>query len=373
MSRFDRIEARMPRLLTEIADPRVPDYFDIVVSRTGRSRQRPAWTFPERWLPMSVVSVASTRRNVPWMAVAVALVAIALVAGALLVGSVRIRPTLPAPFGPAGPGLVIHEAGGDIVAVEPATGASRVLVAGSETDTAPRWSPDGTRFAFRRSEADGRTTVWVVDADGSDAVAVTGPLHGVSDHLFSPDGDHLLITSTLGSQQVITIVDVADGSTRDVRVDGSASLPSFRPPAGDAFVFVTGIRWSTEGQGLAVYDMATGTTRTIVEPIPGAEIVGRPEYSPDGSRLAFAVWAPSEDVTSHVIVADADGSDQRRLPEPPGWCCDATPTWSHDGTRLAITRWYDNPAREVIAVVPWATGLVEQEFDVPGLYRGVIS
>jgi hypothetical protein len=151
MSRFDRIETRMPQLLTEIADPREPDYFETVVGRTRRSRQRPAWTFPERWLPMSLVSVASTRRSVPWMAIALALVAIALLAGALLVGSARLRPTLPAPFGPAGPGLVIHEAGGDIVAVDPATGTSTTLVAGSETDTAPRWSPELRRRRRHRA------------------------------------------------------------------------------------------------------------------------------------------------------------------------------------------------------------------------------
>jgi dipeptidyl aminopeptidase/acylaminoacyl peptidase len=370
MSRFDRIETRMPQLLTEIADPREPDYFETVVGRTRRSRQRPAWTFPERWLPMSLVSVASTRRSVPWMAIALALVAIALLAGALLVGSARLRPTLPAPFGPAGPGLVIHEAGGDIVAVDPATGTSTTLVAGSETDTAPRWSPDGTRFAFRRSEADDRTTVWVADADGSDAAAVTEPLHFVSDHLFSPDGQQLLIMSTPGGRQAITIVDLTDGSTRDVGVD--ASLPSFRPPAGDAFVFVTGTRWSSEGQGLSVYDMASGTIQTIVEPIPYGEIVGRPEYSPDGSRLAFAVWVPSKNINSHVIVANADGSNQRPWSLGNGVCCEAAPTWSNDGTRLALTRWYD-PMREVVAVVPWAMGGVGQEFDVPGMYRGVVS
>jgi Tol biopolymer transport system component len=175
-----------------------------------------------------------------------------------------------------------------------------------------------------------------------------------------------------GPDQVIQVVDLADGSTRNVSVDVSASLPSFRPPDGDAFVFVTGIRWSTEGQGLAVYDMATGTIQTIVEPIPGAEIVGRPEYSPDGSRLAFAVWVPDKNTMAHIIVANADGSDQRPWSLGNGVCCEATPTWSNDGTRLALTRWYD-PMREVIAIVPWATGGVGQEFHVPGMYRGVVS
>ena len=37
---------------------RRPDYRDDLIRRTARTRQRPAWTFIERWLPMSVITVA---------------------------------------------------------------------------------------------------------------------------------------------------------------------------------------------------------------------------------------------------------------------------------------------------------------------------
>jgi Tol biopolymer transport system component len=373
VSTFDRIEAGMPQLLADLADQRMPDYLDTVVSRTAGSRQRPGWTFLERWLPMSVVAVASRRRSVPWMAVVLALALIALVAGAILIGSGRLPRSLPAPFGPADAGLVIYETGGDIVAADPATGTTTTLVGGGWIDSAPRWSPDGSRFAFRRVEGDGRETVLVAAADGSGATTISsGPVGAVSDYLFAPDGRHLLITSASEGEQSITIIDLTDRSTRELRDDDSVSLPMFRPPNGDEFVFVTGIRWSTQGQGLATFDMGTGAVRTILEPIPGAEIVGRPDYSPDGRQLAFAVWVPAADINSHIIVADADGSNQRPLPQPAGLCCEAAPTWSNDGTRLALTRWYD-PMREVVAVVPWAEGGVGQEFDLPGLYRALIS
>jgi Tol biopolymer transport system component len=373
VSTFDRIEAGMPRLLTELADPRMPDYFDTVVRRTAGSNQRPGWTFPERWIPMSVLTVASRRRAVPWMAVVLAVALIALVAGAILIGSSRLPRSLPPPFGPAGAGLVIYETGGDIVGVDPATGTTTTLVGGRAIDSAPRWSPDGSRFVFRRMEGGGRETVFVAGADGTGVTPVSsGPAGALSDYLFSPDGRHLLMTSASDGEQSIQIIDLADRSTRELRDDDSVSLPTFRPPTGSEFLFVTGIRWSPHGQGLATYDMASGAVRTIVEPIPGAEIVGRPEYSPDGNHLAFAVWIPATNTNSHIIVADADGSDQRRLPQPAGLCCEAAPTWSNDGTRLALTRWYD-PMREVVAVVPWAVGGVGQEFDVPRLYRGLIS
>jgi Tol biopolymer transport system component len=370
---FDRIEAAMPRLLTELAEPRMPDYLDNVVSRTAGSRQRPGWTFLERWLPMSVIALAPPRRHVTRWAILVVLLAIALTAGAILIGSGRPTQPMPAPFGRAAAGLVIYETGGDILTVDPATGTTTTLVAGAASDRAPRWSPDGSRFAFRRVDADGRATVLVADSDGSDIKVITPePLRDVADHLFSPDGTHLLITSSAQAGQVITIADLATGDTRVVEAAGGASLPSFRPPTGSDFLFVTGLRWSRAGQGLATYDMASGAIRTIVEPIPFAEVVGRPDYSPDGAHLAFAVWVPATDTKSHIIVANADGSDQRPLPQPAGICCEAAPTWSNDGTRLAITRWYD-PSGEYVAVVPWDTGGVGKEFGMPGMFRGLVS
>jgi Tol biopolymer transport system component len=373
VSTFDRIEAGMPRLLSELAEPRTADYLDIVASRTAGSRQRPAWSFPERWLPMSVIAVAPMGRHIPRWAFLVALLVIALVVGVILVGTGRPVQPLPAPFGRADPGLVIYDAGGDILTVDPRTGSSTTLVAGSGTDTAPIWSPDGSRFTFRRTEGDGQTTVFVADADGSDIRPVsTAPLRRVTDQSFSPDGGHVLITSSTLDGEIITIADLAGGPIRVVEAPNGASLPSFQPPTGDSFVFVTGVRYSSGGQGLSSYDMASGAIRTIVEPIPFAEIVGRPAYSPDGRHLAFAVWIPTTDTRSHIIVANADGSDQRRLPQPPGLCCEAAPAWSNDGTRLALTRWY-HPTGEYVAVVPWDAGGVGKEFAVPGLFRGLIS
>ena len=56
MSSADRYERRLPTLLEELSAPRTPDYFDDILGQVGRTRQRPGWTFPERWIPMSAVS-----------------------------------------------------------------------------------------------------------------------------------------------------------------------------------------------------------------------------------------------------------------------------------------------------------------------------
>ena len=50
----DRFEKDLPGLLAELAPRAKPDYRDDIVRQTARTRQRPAWMFPERWIPMSV-------------------------------------------------------------------------------------------------------------------------------------------------------------------------------------------------------------------------------------------------------------------------------------------------------------------------------
>src|SRR3954447_16333694 len=98
--RYGRLPIELPDLLTEIAAPRTPDYTDDVLGVTAATRQRPRWTFPERWLPMALIATERlpVRAPIPWRAVAgVALLLLALIAAALLAAGGRR--TLPAPFG----------------------------------------------------------------------------------------------------------------------------------------------------------------------------------------------------------------------------------------------------------------------------------
>ncbi len=56
MSALDRFDRDFAEALADLAGPRTPDYIDDVLVRAVSRRQRPAWTFPERWLPMSVLT-----------------------------------------------------------------------------------------------------------------------------------------------------------------------------------------------------------------------------------------------------------------------------------------------------------------------------
>ena len=51
-------ELDLPVLLDDLYFAGTPDYRDDLVQQIARVRQRPAWTFPERWLPMDFATKA---------------------------------------------------------------------------------------------------------------------------------------------------------------------------------------------------------------------------------------------------------------------------------------------------------------------------
>ena len=58
--------------------------------------------------------------------------------------------------------------------------------------------------------------------------------------------------------------------------------------------------------------------------------VARPRFSPDGSRIAFAIVM--DDQSFQVATMAADGTDLRILTDTPGYA--ETPDWSPDGSWL---------------------------------------
>lgn len=77
----------------------------------------------------------------------------------------------------------------------------RPFTSGPQNDSAPRWSPDGSRLAFTRvTTKDGKPQpgqLWVIPTAGGEARAVTDLAEGAANAAWSPDGKHLaFITGT---------------------------------------------------------------------------------------------------------------------------------------------------------------------------------
>lgn len=143
----ERFERQLPELLTELAAPRTPDYFDDLLGQTARTRQRPAWTFLERWLPMvDIARQPILTPRLPLRTIGLGLLLIGLLLAAVVAIVVGTRPNLPTPFGPAHNGLVAYAKDGDIYTADPVTGVPKAIVIGPETDLRPLWSLDGAHW-----------------------------------------------------------------------------------------------------------------------------------------------------------------------------------------------------------------------------------
>ena len=91
-----RFERDLPALLDDLYVAGTPDYRNELVATTARTSQRPAWTFPERWLPLDLATRRLPFASVPFRAL-IALTLIVILAAAAVLLTVGSRHPLPPP------------------------------------------------------------------------------------------------------------------------------------------------------------------------------------------------------------------------------------------------------------------------------------
>ncbi len=346
MSANDRFERRLPVILDSLAPTRAPEYFDDILGQVDRTRQRPGWTFPERWLPVSALTnrLAVTPRIPIRAAIAVLLLIVGLVVGALLIAGSRQR--VPAPFGLAANGQIVFiDETGAIRAGNPVDGTSSIIVAGSG-NRLPIMSPDGTRLAYLSVN-----DLVVSDPRGGDPVVVaTDGLLGTTYLGWTPDSHRVIAGLSTGK---LVAYEATAGAKPSPMLDSSnvgglhndlADL--FRPPAGDEI-----LEYGSGPQGFGLYrrllnggeQIAVLTTDTTSVPF---STLASPQWSPDGSQIAFSLHPPEDPDRGRAYVVNVDGSGLTRLSrfEPQIAIVDEGHlAWSPDGTRVAFGKWLNDP------------------------------
>jgi Tol biopolymer transport system component len=369
MNPSDRLERDLVTWFADSAAPRVPGYRDDIVRAAARTRQRPRWTFPERWLPMRATALSVQARSVPWRTIGLlaALLLLLALAAAVYVSGQR---HVPAPYGPATNGSIALvarpappadpptrwvEPYGDILAVDPATGHSRVLVGGPTLDGQPVFSRDGTRLAFVRQVEDG-VVLFAADASGGQPVRLTPqPLDSIREVAWSPDGQSVAFSSARGLESDLWIASTDGSAAHRLDLGMSAISPAWRPPDGAEILYVGssspgigpigGYRglWTgddgpdpSSATGMALYRVRPdGTGLTPITPADGHVY----EYShtcwtPDGRRIVTQVGDPF-DYLRVVVLDPADGHELARISPETSSDSVMAAVISPDGRRLA--------------------------------------
>lgn len=355
MTSFSRFEASLPELFDELALPKVPDYFDDILTRTAATRQRPGWSFSERWLPMS----ALTRRfapvpRVPWrLGVAIALLAIAALIAALVSGS--FLKSRPAPYGPAINGQILFvDQAGQIVAGDPIAGTKTTIIPGFGNGS-PIYSQDGSRLAFTHFVSATSVDLMVADADGSHVTKMTAtPVSTPSYIGWSARGDRLVVNDAAGRILLFPTHAAAEPTDLSAQLHVGTvaigpgynyrSAMAFRPPNGDEIMFITNERPAAlmaaklDGTGL----------RAVIDPktsLVGYSNLKGAQWSPDGSKLLVLVELPVQTERWHLYVVNADGTDFRPLNDlsRDPLIDQNSPMWSPDGTLVAFQYWTNHP------------------------------
>jgi len=384
MTSADRLEQDLPRILERLYVGPRPLYADDVLrvaTRTPRSLGAPTL---ERWVPMTPVTgwIAATPRF-PWRVVGlVALLAIALAAAALFVGKQPEK--RPAPYGPAGNGLIAYEYAGNLYVGDPVTGQTTAITSRAG-DRNPTFSPDGSRIAFLRSyayypELDHRVDVVTVRPDGAGLRVLTPERRSdiAACCAWTPDSTRVLAdilvesdpeapytrlvafdASRAGEPQALGTA--ASGLALDEQGCCGPGFPGpgpqvaavLRPPRGDRILSL-GDAWPRHT--ITEMNLDGGDARAVVT----LEFydLGQPAWSPDGSTIAFNAavdmgggpcgQSPCTPEWRAYLV-NADGSGLRLLapeagPPPPGMVMsEANPLWSPDGSTIAVWRTFDRP------------------------------
>jgi sugar lactone lactonase YvrE len=330
MTPIDRLERRLPDGLTDLADPRVPSYLDDILADTARKRQRPAWSFLERWLPMTLVlrrPATAPPLRAAWVLILAAALALALAGGALVAGT-RMLLSGPPNNGPLAampptacpPGTVLKS--GDIATIAgtgvagnsgddgPAIAAALQTDQGMAVDASGDiYFSDKTHGTIRRIGTDGTITSIAGPVSGQQFVSPSGMDFDAAGNLFVADYGAGRIWKIDPSGAITTVVGKGPGASGDGGPALDAQLNASQVavgPRGDLYFD----DWS---------NYRTVDTAGIVNRFAGTGAAGFAGDEGPAIDAQFSLGLGGIEADSHGNVYFGDGDHHRiRMVDPSG-------------------------------------------------------
>ena len=171
--------------------------------------------------------------------------------------------------------------------------------------------------------------IWLMDANGGTARAITEDAHQNENPVLSPDGRTVSFYSNRSGNSDIWLIDTNGNNLRQ-----------FTTNTADEFFQ----SWSPDGQSMVFCSTRSGNKDIWLKKIDGSPAVqlttdvandDDPVFSPDGSKIAFdSGRGGGQD--ADIYVMDADGNNQRRVYGTPA--IEEVPVWSPDGRFLVFDR-----------------------------------
>lgn len=213
----------------------------------------------------------------------------------------------------------------DIFAVDRTGLNMRRLTSAAGYDDQPAWSPVAAKIAYAHYDMNGRSDIWVMNAEGSNPVNLTADLPATtrsSSPAWSADGTRIAFSSmengATGSTSSIWTMraDGADKRRLTSTLAGFDAMPNWSPD-GQSVAFV---RYYGDETDITMVGAAGGQPTRLA--LPGRQTA--PAWSPDGRLIAFAQdGAPF----SRIFTMRPDGTDVRLRTGNPTWGGGMRPTW----------------------------------------------
>ncbi len=199
-----------------------------------------------------------------------------------------------------------------------------ILASESVGAAAGRWAPDSRRLLWTQHSADGGAAITVGEPDGT-ASSVVATVGAGDTATWAPDCRHIAFSlrdDTAGARALHLLALDMDGSA-PIGTDVDGATPDWSPVS-DRIVFAGDRGGDTD---IVVLDLADGSKRQLTDNTVGDT---GPRWSPAGDHIA---WASRVNERKQIFVMDADGGAKAQLTF--GMNGGEHPVWSPDGDWIA--------------------------------------